>query len=317
MTPLIPASPQDTRDLYGMIVSDLERRVACDRRAVHQVALECVAHLASINSPEPTGARIVVLHGPDAQGLAALTRAASESLDLPFARIPLTAVSEMGWAGTSLDEWIKRMWTTPAKRQWSAWSIIVLSGLEALRVRRGTYKAGSAATRDYREGKAQNVAALLRGETVPCGPVASGWDAQRAMIILTTAYDRSTYDTDVLEEWGILPELAEILSTATWIHVPAASGIVAERAVAGHLDDVVALYASCGYDLTISPEAIRWAAAQAEERGESAATAARWIRDAARARLIAMLEVGVTDPRVALGPDDVVAPPRARAEWHD
>ncbi len=48
------------------------------------------------------------------------------------------------------------------------------------------------------------------------------------------------------------------VATAIWIDVPHAAGVTAERAMRDHLRPVRRLSAAVGYELIISPEAVRW-----------------------------------------------------------
>jgi hypothetical protein len=316
--PLIPHTVGDVRDLYDMIVSDLGRHVAATHEALQQIGLECTGHLAGLLTRDLVGQRVLVLYGPDPAASLAAGRAAVAALPgLPSSEIPLTAVSEIGWAGRSLPEWVAGL--AGQDTPWGSHGVVLMAGLESLRMRRGTYSiaAASGSTEDYRMGKSQNLAAMLSGHGLPVSSQGPDWDARRALVILTAAYDYPSHDRESLHEWGLLPELSDALAAAVWIRIDAATGLVTEREVRRRILSTERLYASLGYSLDVSPEAMRWVCARAAERGESAAAVASWIVEVARRRLIRVIESrhAHTHP---IGPDDLAIPAQSTAgEWHD
>ncbi len=315
--PLIPRTPEDARALWGMIVGDIEERVRADATAIRLMATECVAHSGLLLQRPAPGVRTVVLHGPDPGGLVRLATAAADAMDLPHVVVPLTSVSESGWQGRSLADWLKDLEHDTRRKAWIRRGVVVLSGLDALRIESGSYRASSTSTRDYRTGKAENIASLLRGEPVPWPSGGTMWDAQRALVVLTTTYGQPQHDADALADWGLIPELARALATATWIHVPEAQGRVAEYEIWDAIQPMRHLYAAFGILLDVSDEAVRRAALQAAERGETPAVAASWIVAPSLRRLMEMLESGDVRTYVVIAPDDCPAPPRSPSTWAD
>lgn len=315
--PLIPHTQQDMRDLFAMIVRDLEPLAPSSLPAVQQVALECTAHLAGALSPTPPGPRVLVLHGCDSSSSLRLARAAVAALPgLPTVEIPLTIMSEAGWAGRSLPGWVGGLVADGSP--WASRGIVLLVGLDALRMRRGTYTvaAGSGSTEAYRQGKAENVAAMLAGQPIPLDRDSSTWDARHALVIVTAGYDRPSHDAQSLYEWGLWRDLAAVLGSAAWVRIDAADEAVAARDVRRHCANSERLYALLGYSLAVTPEVVKWAAIHAAQRGDSAATAATWIADAARVRLAELLESPLATG-VTITPDDLNIPPSGPTTWSD
>lgn len=315
--PLIPYTPDDARALWSLVVDEIERRVVVDPTAVRLLATECVAHTTELMRREPPGVRVVVLAAPDQQATLKLATAAADAMDLPRVVAPVTSISESGWAGRNLADWLRDLEHDSPRQPWIRRAVVVLSGLEALRVVSGAYEASSASTRDYRTGKSENIASLLRGEPVPWSTGEAMWDAQRAMVIVTTTYDQPAHDADVLADWGLLPELARLVASATWIHVPRAEGRVAEYEIWDAIEPVRRLYEVFGVLLDVSEESVRRAAMQAAARGETSAVAASWIVRPARQKLAAMLASGDVHSYVVMGPDDTVPPKLGRTTWVD
>lgn len=314
--PLIPSAPDEVRALYDMMRADLALVMDADVAAL--IALECVAHAASLcREIDTLTPRVLVLHGTDPLAMLHAARAIPAVLPgLPAVEVPLTLVSEQGWQGRSLAEWLDRLGDQGLA--WAPRGVALLTGVECLRLPRGTYTsaAGSGSTRDYRVGKSENLAALLSGQ--PAATSGMSWSAAGAFVVLTALYDCNDHSPAALDDWGLIPELAALLAAAPWVRVAeAAAGPVGERAILERLAPVRSMYSAAGYRLAVSPEAVRWAAAAASERGETAAVAAAWIADLLRRRLIELLAAGVTHPDVALGPEDVVPPPLSRGTWHD
>jgi hypothetical protein len=311
--PMIPGTPEDARLVYWLLADHL-RELACAPASADALAIECAAHLAGILDDEPPRRpRVVVLHGPNLATLSTLGREAADAMSLPHTHIGISGMSEVGWHGEDLSDQLATLNLTLSR--WTRQAVVILAGLDHLRVESGTYQAGasSGTTRDYRRGKSGNVAALLRGDTI-AGERLSDWDARRALLIVT-ASELLEHDEDALSDWGLTRELSSELAGASWIHVPRAAGRIAEREIRDSLAHVTALYAAMGYHLHVSDEAVRWAAAKAEERGDSPAVAAEWIAGPARVRLRDMLARGVTDTYIPVGPDDVVSPPPSRPRW--
>ena len=315
--PLIPHSDSDARDLWRLIVDETDQQVISDRSAIRLLASECVAHMSLLVRSHAPGPRVLVLAGPDPRATLRLATVAAHAMDLPRALIPLTALSENGWHGRGLDQWLGDLSRRETWRPWARHGTVILGGLEALRIQYGAYRASSDSTRDYRVGKAENVASLLRGEPTTCEVDDCPWDAQRAMVILTTTYDSCEHDAEALVEWGLTPDLAQLVAPATWIPVPAARGIVAERQIWAALNPLRGLFQTFGVVLDVAAETVRRAAIQAAERGESPTVAASWIATPARRRLAEMLEIGELQSHVVLGPDDTPAPPPGRGTWVD
>lgn len=317
-TPLIPTGPDEARALWQLLVSEIEERMHADGTAIRLLATECVAHLAAVFNEAAPGPRIVVLAGPDPGALVRLASTASLAMDLPSALIPITAVSENGWHGRGLDKWLDALRTChPRAGVWARHGIVTFSGLEALRIISGTYESSSDSTRDYRSGKAEDLASLLRGEPTTCMVGDHPWDAQRAMVFVTATYDEDLHDTDALQAWGLPPSLARVLSGATWLRVPAAAGRVLERAVWDHLEPLRQLYEVYGVLLDVAPETVRVASLRASERGETAAVAASWIAAPARLRLSRLIADDARESYVVVGPDDAPVPPASRGSWVD
>lgn len=316
-SPLVPFGPDEVRLLYAMMREDLERDL--EPEAAAQLALEAVAHAEALQYEVSTCTpRVLVLHGTDPGATVAAARALADVVPgLPRVEVPLTLVSEQGWAGKPLGEWLDRLWEQGPV--WCHRGMVVLSGLECLRLPRGTYTVAKASgtTRDYRTGKSENLTALLSGQ--PAATTLMSWSAQAAFVVCAALYESDDHSADALHDWGLLPELAGQLATVPWVRIDAVgAGRVAERAIMQHLLPIRYLYRAAGYQLAVSPEAVRWAAARATERGESAAVAASWIAAPLRRRLIEMLAAGVTQPEVSVGPDDVTPPPSpSRGTWHD
>ena len=317
-TPLIPTSPDEARALWNLLVTEMEERVPADASAIRLLATECVAHLAAVFDEEPPGPRIVVLAGSDPGGLGRLISVAAGAMDLPHALIPITAVSENGWHGKGLDKWLDALRTShPRAGVWARHGVVVFSGLEALRIVSGIYESTSDSTRDYRAGKAEDLASLLRGEPTTCQVGDRPWDAQRAMVVVTTTYDQVLHDTDALQDWGLTPTLARVLSTAAWVKVPEATGRVLDREVWDQLESLRQLYEIYGILLDIAPETVRVACLRASERGETAAVAASWIAEPARLRLTRLIADDARESYVVVGPDDAPVPPASRGSWVD
>jgi len=315
--PLIPYSETDARALWHLLVDELEGRVCADAMAVRMLATECVAHLSLLLRVHPPGVRIVVLDSPDPGGLVQLAKVAAQAMDLPHAVVPLTSLSESGWAGRGLDKWLEALATDDAKSPWVRRGVVVLTGLDALRIQSGAYHASADATRDYRTGKSENLASLLRGEPTPYTHSGHAWDAERAMVIMTTTYERAEHDADALAAWGLTPELARLLASAAWIRVPEAEGVVAEREIRDALRPLHRTYEAFGVLLEVADETVHRAAMQAAQRGETAAAAASWIVEPARKRLATMLASGDVRTYVVIGPDDAIPPPVSRRPWVD
>jgi hypothetical protein len=313
--PLIPHTPQDMRDIFTMIVRDLEH-LAPSTLLAQQVALQCTAHLAGALSHTLPGPRILVLHGPDASSSLRLARAAVAVMPgLPSVEIPVTMMSEAGWNGRALPEWIAGL--VSGGSPWASHGVILLVGLDALRMRRGTYTvaAGSGSTEDYRQGKSENVAAMLAGQPIPLDRTSSNWDARRALVIVTACYDHPSHDSQSLYDWGLWPDLAAALSSAVWVRIDAADAVVA-RDVRLHCASSERLYSLLGYSLAVTPEAVQWAAIHATQRGDSAATAAAWIAEAAHVRLATLLQSPSTNG-ITITPDDLDIPSRGPTTWND
>jgi hypothetical protein len=316
--PLIPHDADDAVALWHLFVGELEEKVRVDGAAIRLLAAECVAHASQLLHVHPPGARLLVLAGPDALGLSRLGSACAEAMELPHALVPITALAENGWYGRGLDKWLESLQTDGDRGSvWARRGVVTLSGLEVLRVQGGRYQASSDSTRDYRQGKAENVASLLRGEPTTYVAGDGAWDAQRALVILTTAYELADQDADALEGWGLTRELAQILAAATWIRVPAASGRIIEAQVRDFLAALEQQYSLFGVALSVAPEAVRMACRIAMERGETAAMAASWIAAPARRRLIRLLEEDARPPSIVLGPDDADIPRPSRGTWID
>lgn len=316
--PLIPTGPDEARALWHLLVSEIEERMHADGTAIRLLATEMVAHIANVVSEEAPGPRVVVLAGPDPGGLGRLISIATGAMDLPHALIPITAVSENGWHGKGLDQWIGSLRTShPRAGAWAHHGFVTFSGLEALRIVSGTYTSSSDSTRDYRAGKSEDLASLLRGEPTTCMVGDRPWDAQRAMVFVTTTYDEALHDTDSLQAWGLTPTLARVLSTATWVPVPEAEGRVLEREVWDHLEPLRQLYEVYGILLDVAPETVRVACLKATERGEAAAAAASWITTPARLRLSRLIAEDALESYVVVGPDDAPVPPASRGSWVD
>jgi hypothetical protein len=315
--PLIPHTQQEARDLFSMIMRDLEGFGPSNLPALQLVALECTAHLAGALSLTPPGPRSLVLHGCDPSSSLGLARAAVAAMPgLPSVEIPVTMCSEAGWAGRSLPDWVGGL--SADDKAWASRGVVLLVGLDAVRMRRGTYTvaAGSGSTEDYRRGKSENIAAMIAGQPIPLDRNSSTWDARHAMVIVTAGYDSPSHDSQSLYEWGLERDLAAVLGTATWVRIDAAEVTVAARDVRRHCASLERLYALLGYSLALTPEAVEWAASHAEQRGGSAATAAAWIAHTARLRLARLLE-SPSATGTTITPDDLDIPPSGPAVWND
>jgi len=316
--PLIPTGPDEARALWHLLVSEIEERMRADGTAIRLLATECVAHLAAVFHEAAPGPRIVVLAGPDPGALVRLASIATGAMDLPGALIPITALAENNWHGRGLDTWLDGLRTShPRAGIWARHGVVTFSGLEALRTISGTYQSSSDSTRDYRGGKSEDLASLLRGEPTTCMVGDRPWDAQRAMVLVTATYDEDLHDTDALRNWGLSPALARVLSAATWVRVPDAAGRVLEREIWDHLEPVRRLYEVYGILLDVAPETVRVACIRAGERGETAAVAASWIAAPARLRLSRLIANDALDSYVVVGPDDAPVPPASRESWVD
>jgi hypothetical protein len=315
--PLIPHTQQDMRDVFAMIMRDLERLAPSSLPARQLVALECTAHLAGALSLTPPGPRILVLHGSDPGSSLRLARAAVAAMPgLPSVELPVTMLSEAGWAGKSLPDWVGGL--SADGNAWASRGVVLLVGLDALRMRRGTYTvaAGSGSTEDYRRGKSENIAAMLAGQPIPLDRPSSTWDARHALVIATVGYDHPSHDPQSLYEWGLWRDLAAVLGSAAWVPIDAEDVAVAARDVRRHCLSSERLYAVLGYSLAVTPEAVQWAASHAGQRGDSAATAATWIANTARLRLAKLLE-SPSETGTTITPDDLDIPPSGPATWND
>lgn len=312
-----PGYSSEMKETYARILGALSREFSVDRGVLAQMALEGATHLSTICSPPPPRPRILVLHGSDSGSMARLSRSLAAAMRLPSAIIPLTSTSEEGWQGRSLAVWIEQMAKAGHSVSWTRRGILAVLGLESVQMRQGTYteKTGSGSTQDYRRGKSENLSALLSGLPIPTGD--GEWDARQAMVLVTTHVDDLDPDPLALEDWGLLPSLAEILASACWIRIERAQGRLDERAIHEQLQGLIDQYEAFGFDLSIPDETIRWVAIHAEERGASEGIAASWIARQSRSRLIDLLRSGSRRKEVVIAPDDCIPPPPRKARWHD
>lgn len=315
MGPLIPYSAADARTLFELATDHIVESACCDATSAATLALHAVGHASGMLADQPPALpKVLVLSGGDTPGLVAMARAAAEAIGLPNVVIPLPFLSEQGWQGKDLGDYITGF--RQSAWEWHPNGVVVLAGLEALRVRVSKYSGSSASTRDQREGKASDVASMLSGLPVPMGDSAD-WSPRSALIVITTQPPAGN-DADSLRDWGLSNEaLTERVAAATWIDVPRAEGLIAERAVRAQLGDLVELYALYGYHLSIGPEIVRWATAEAATQRETPGAASRRIREGGVTVLLRLLAHGTAHRAVSLAPDDLPCARRARPNWKD
>lgn len=204
----------------------------------------------------------------------------------------------------------------------AARAVVVLDDFDHARLS-GSY--GSRTTRDYREGKQNGLASLLKGEAIPGVErygASKSWSAQRALIIVNARFDGlpDPAAADDIGRWGTLPELAEYLAAAhTFVLAPPA-GKELKLILHGGIGSLRERFALYGYELHVAPEAISYLVRAMSERGSGggALQARTRLEHAASALLLEALEQRLpVGEVVTLAPDHVLPPPVTRGMWRE
>ena len=331
----LDATPEDRIALFELIRDELTNRaIGVSPDVIPRLALIGTQHLAG------DGGGRMVLRGPSGSGKSFLARTMGHILGafgvpgvpggpgVPVLRISCGMLSEMNWSGSDLGNEVARLFDSlrgghPSRiAELAARAVVILEDLDHCRLA-GAY--GSQSTRDYRQGKQQGLAALLKGEAIPGtehGGTSKSWSGERALIIINARFDglRDPAAADDISDWGVLPEMAEYLAAAhTFVLAPPA-GEALERILLGGISQLSERFTSFGYALHVAPETISYLvrAMSARGSGHGVLQARTRLEQAASTLLLDALERRLpADEVVTLAPDHVVPPPVARGMWRE
>jgi hypothetical protein len=319
---LAPRSAADRQVLYGLIREALGARFPTQLEAVSTVALAGVRYLGG------EGVRILIRGPGDSQG-EALIRGLVEILDLPFLEVASDAVAETNWAGSDVGFFLERLRAGVALRYphsqvptLSERATILVSGLDHARL---ATSYGSASTREHRAGKQLALARLIGGGSIPVAPDIGGfiWQGGRALIAVTAVLEdlpEGRPSSADLRSWGMLPELADALSSGVFIGLGAPSRAEIEHRLRRHLGELAGRFLQFGIHLRVEEQVIRHVAevVAAGVYGGGVAAGASWISAAAEAALIRLLEEGPTSGMVwVLARDDLSLPEPPKGLWRE
>lgn len=317
---LEPATVEDRVTLFQLIRDELETRAAgLSTNDVPRLALIATEHIAG-----DAGAH-VVLRGPSSKSF--LCRTLGEILDLPVLSVHCGLTAEQNWSGgADLTTTIDQLQSLIARRppaiaqRIAAKAIVVLEDFDQTKLA-GSYD--NASTRNYRQGKQNGFAALLKGEPIPgTGPGTKWWSAKNALVIVNGRFDglRHPAAAGDYADWGTIPALAEQLARADTFLLEPPSGPALERIIRGMTAGLADRFEAFGFMLRIAPEAISYlVCTMASMNAEGGVQQARACLDQAAAALL-LDALGRSLPPgevVTLAPDHIVAPPAARGMWRE
>ena len=318
-------TPEDRLALYELIRDELTRRaIGVSPDVIRQLTLIGTQHIAG------DGGSRVVLRGASGSGKSFLARTIGHvlgALGVPVLRVSCGMLSELNWSGSDLGDEVARLFDSlrgghPSRiAELAARAVVILDDFEHARLP-GSYS--SRATRDYRQGKQQGLAALLKGEVIPGSDHApsKSWSAERALIIVAARFEglRHPAAADDISDWGVLPEMAEYLAAAHTFVLEPPAGEALERILFGGIPEMCERFASFGYSLQVAPETISYLVRAISVRGSGGGVlqARSRLEHAASTLLLGALERRMARGAVVtLAPDHVVPPPAARGMWRE
>ncbi|MHB1194828.1 MAG: hypothetical protein ACYC6F_17515 [Longimicrobiales bacterium] len=283
--------------------------------------------LAGIRHQDGDSRRIVV-RGRDGATARALLRSLSSALNLLFHEIDAPALAETNWHGTDLgvhlNQFVLRSVAAhgPAvSTDAAAHACILLRRLDGIR-QVGSY--ASASTHDHRVGQQRSLVPLLEGADISVDR-SGGFTFCSADALVAVAADlqglpNGTPDVADLVSWGLLPELAEVLGQATWIHLSPPSAAVIEGEIRRGVGRLESLFRSWGYRLIVTEQVLRHvlrAITDGPLTGDSQA-ASRWIESGCEAGLIRLIEDGAGPGATwVLAVDDLTLPSIPKGVWRE
>jgi hypothetical protein len=319
---LMPETTSDPRAVFEIIRDELEKAaIGVPGETIRRLALIGAEHLAGVG-----GAR-VVLRGPGGSGKTHVSQLLAEILDRPVLRINAGILSEQNWSGFDLSDAVAQLRNAiptdlkSVAEYLTARAVVIVEDFDYTRLA-STYS--SASTRDYRQGKQNSIAALLKGEPIPSagfGP-AEPWSAKDALVIMNGRFDElgALTTAEDYADWGIMGDLAGQLARAhTFFLTPPTAHslqVILERMTPAF----ARRFNAFGYRLQVPPETIsfvmRWVSSTRVEN--SVAVGQARVEQAAASLLIdALQERRAPGTVLILAPDHIRTPPPARGFWRE
>lgn len=276
---------------------------------------EAVEHLALLGTLHGLGAKRqrACLIGPSGSGKTLMCTVLARSLDVPFVAVDVASMSETGWSGADVTDYLDQALRRLPKERAST-PLVLLDEIDKLST---LGRVGP--SYDQRRGKAESLLKLMEGATIVLKPDGGAapyeWSSEGALIIgagvfagLATPAGRIPSPGDVVR-LGHLPELVERMSPFIRLS-PLPSAELAE-VMEKELQPQLEVYRAFGYELRVPLETFRFVAGEVASRELEAGprSGAAWLRMAAQVGLRTLL--GADAPAGStfeLTPDDVVIP---------
>ncbi len=315
------SSERDRHDTYARVRDSLLESYPGQEETVRALAL------ASARQLDGEGRRIVV-RGPDSPTLSALLRSQSEVMGSVFYELSAPDLAETNWSGTDIGFHVDQLVRSAASvhgpdfaRQAAERACFLLRRLDGIRLE-GEYASASA--RDHRHGQQVSLVPILAGSAVSADR--SGgitWNARGALVVVSIELGglaAGTPDVADLVSWGMVPQLAEILGSASWIHVRPPTPATTAAAVRRGILEILALFSRFGYRLSVADQVVNYVCRAVCEGPYSggASTALAWIEAACERLLLRMIEDGAPhgEPAV-LAVDDLALPSPPKGVWRE
>lgn len=278
---------------YQLVQDSLRRDVIGHEDALRLLAVAGVRHLLGAQ-----GQRLL-LAGPHGVGKSTMLRALANALEIPFAVLDITMMSEANWHGYDLPRWIGDLVSNHGDRAERA--LLLLDEADKLACG-STTGVGS----DYRRGKQQSLLPLLGvGSPIPIDGIQ--YDASGALVVMAGVFDglpcgRATPGD--LVQLGLMPELVERFGSIIRLK-PLEIHEQAEM-FSRALQPIAESYALFGYALTIPGETLHYAAHRMRVSDWGPRSAAALLSMTATRALTTLLDgAALPGERVVLTPDDI------------
>lgn len=279
---------------WHLVTEAMESAVLGHRTAIRILAVIGIRHLLGVR-----GQRLLVI-GPHGVGKTTLLRSLADALGVPFAILDVTTMSETGFQGYDLADFLNDFSSAHGHR--AARGLILLDEVDKIATR-----DMSGSDRDWRIGKQQSLAPLLGiGSPIPMSG-GGQFDSERTLIVMAGMVDLAKrYTPGALHAIGIMPEIVERFGCVVQL-TPLGVSELAEM-LRRHITPMQETFETFGYSLQVPAETLRFAAHCVRVSSWGPRSSVALLTLEAERALVELLGKGAPPGTVvSLTPDDVAS----------
>ncbi len=324
---LFPEAHEHAVEVYERICEHVREQIIGCEVKIERIGIIGTRHVIRDTRVDSAPLRVLITR-PARSGKTSFATAFAGALGLPAVTIPAQAMAEMNWSGADIGDYLGQLYGHPSVLRFDGLTpdplgraVVVIDDIDALRLP-GRY--GSATTREYQEGRQHSLVPLFAGEKIPIERSGSTnyWPARYALVIAVGSFEElkgTTPTARALHDWGLIRPVAEWLCSGAVVCLPDLSPSLLARVVERSTHGSIAAFATFGYRLSVSPEAIAFVLDYAQDdSGTSTSDAAACVMEAADRVLIGMVRDRVpAGAHRVLAPDDIRLRPASRGLWRE